>query len=1529
MAWIPTWQNIAYSDRFRTSDPATQEQIRRDWLKEVAPSLYPQALTSFLGTIALTTQTYQDVLPNKLPDEDTIIKPNSLSMDNFATLENNPAFGKKNLGEQLTYRQIWLKKMANSDPGFQQLTPEEQQKFSEDFMTRYPSTYGMEWAGNTVGMNYDKQQIQDSWRSLTKSNQLAAQFVSYGEQFTNGFVEGATSLITGPLIALSKAAFGDYNDFAAFFENSDKAAQWRAYVSKADSWVPGFIGNMVGMAMGGFPKLDALLGGSMKIAGAGPKAIQVVSKAGLLEQVGTKIVGKAIPSFAYQVAGSTVAGGLQGIAQAMRENKPWDSYLAQDATAGVAFSLLGRWLGVLGETRRAMSESGFKGKVGGLFTEAFEPGKAHEFTPEYVKILKGDPRYQQLMNMKGVIDKNGFYEQAFDTEPVVKIRADIGGFDLKTSPEKIDILRKGTNEVVGSYANGQPNSWFNVSQWLIQKVDGFDNLHVKPIGEQFGMAPKVEIREVQYVPEKGREVVLNFLKDRGDVKGFDYTLDPMHDTTQVDKMIDVVRNHSTAKSISYLNSLGIKLGIEGETLRERTANAHAEVLELKSKLSELYPENASIMVDSSTGKIINGSDVPSIFLEHPGVKEPFYSVGIYAGTAQEARELMGKIKKVQAQSPFVRNIMFRNKNVEFSRIADNHVIQLKMKVPDEAGVLIDTTFQFSNLKKAQQFLAGGTKQSIELALQSSPELRESVDSFRKGLGRKGLAQYKNDYLPFVYLSKQAREQGFFMGNFKGNYVIQDIMTDAKQPKFHSFKTLQEVSDWLKVNDARKMMPNAIDISPETLEAIGLTDVDPTNLEAFHKLPVETQDMKKSFTLREYVASKLMTPSAQMEMFEKHPIAQTLREKTGKGPVDFLNDGRKVQRTAELWANGQKVVGMGMTKGMKQAHAEGINRLLQAVNTLEEAQGNEWLRTAMEHGYQPEIYKDVIDDLTEAFGTAKTEQMVNIAKKMRVEYDNIFGLMGLDPEKYIKAYSPWLAMELNRRGVSMAEKVDIHELMGSSIPKTDRAGFYRFSRGIDFKELAYEKNAFKLMNSYIDMAARERFIQPFLGEVKDQLKKVPGILTKAEGPADRMAFTKTMQDMFSTFMGVHGMDENIFKMAGQATIDGLKAKFNQPITRNAFDVIGKMLSSATGSYLAFRPFSVFKNLTQSLLTGAPLIGEGYWARGMARTLQPNALQELMKIGIIDPSLLPQGGGFAVGNSSIMDKAVQVGMAPFKGADWINRGAIYYGMLERFDDNATLLAKYGSSYEARFLRESGMKFFGKAQYNYMKKIMDTRPLNDALATIRDHVANLAVDKTQFLYDKWSHPAAFRNGIGRMFGQFIVWPVNYLTLMSDVFTSETLTTAQKAHYYASSVYLAGAVATGLSAVGIKSNSFLPWNSVLFQGGPYYQMMNDLLGSMSGGPESNGQYRSFVHALVGLVPFSSAGSALWNAVDSFSRGDMWEGALRLMSAPIELSNHTHKPDTPLNELEKILLNAGKTAAAGKDTLDTAMTSGFGLFGK
>lgn len=1521
MAWTPTWEDISYDDTYRTANRFKQNQIRMAWMTQVAPQLYQGMPNTPQTQMALWNYTRQNVLPDKKPDEDEIIKPESLSMEQYALLENNPAFGKKPFAEQLEYRDIWLRRMAHQDGEFKTLTPEEQTKFAQDFMKRYPSGYGLGWAGNTVGMNYTKEQIMKDLDN-PNTDKVLKQIGSYTEQFVSSAIDTATTLFTGPILFLSDLIGGQYNDLRAIVNEHQNFSDWYKYVSDATNPIPSFVGSLVGMIKGPFGGFEKILAGGFKTATkAGSIVPKLVAEAGLIEKLGTKVLGAGkVAPLAYQILGGATAGGVFGITQAMREGKPWDANILSDATFGVGFEVLTRYFGAVSQIKKALKKAGVSTSLKNLFNAPWKPGDM-EWSPEFMKISKGDPRFAEIMGLDKAINKEGWVDQFYAHETTLGLRAEMRGVKLDITDTGAKILRKETGDIIYSVDGPKLQTLQKLSNKLDYLDEGFDSITPKKFSDVLASGKDMELRELDYVPEAGRKYILDYFNSHpGMAKGFDYTLDKAGDTSTIDKLYGVIRNNSTPKIVKYMESIGIDLSMIGGEAADRIKGVKAEIAGLKANLLQLSPKSAHFIVEKGTGKMLDAGGIPVVYLEHPLVKDPFFGKGIGVGSADKIREKLASMAKIYADESKAQDIIFKGKNVKLYHWGDNRVLQLKMKVAATDGTLVDTVLNFSSVRQAQEFMSLGTEAAIKKVYQNDKTLQHALIEYKKSLSRSAINRIKaeGDALPFQYLAKQAKDEGYFLAHSNGKYIIQDVRGDIGTIKLKVFNSMTEVSDWLKANDARDVLPNSVSIPQDVIDEFGL-DVDAE--EAFRPLkdlPTYEQKIKDHFTIRESLAYRLLPFDSAMELFNKHQIGADLR-KAGMGPIDIRNILRKQSESKSVWTGKYKALIGDFSKGMSKDQAEEISRLMEAVDNMDHLSPNQL--QMREAGHHFDLKKDVYDDLVKKYGPDKAQRMLAVSNQGREMFNHLFKELGIDSNKFITEYVPRMQMELNRRGVSMGQKVDLHVLIGKDMPSTEKEAFFRFLRGSDPKAIAWERNIFTLMNSYVEIAAKEKFTQPVLTEIAAMLKKVGGTVVNGKSPADRMAFAAYMTDLMRSEMNIHAPHEEVLKLAAQATFETLATKFNKPIKKGVADVVQKLLTAATGSYLAFRPWAVGKQLTQSLLVGAPFIGVNYWLDGMDEMMRPGSLQYLMKLGKIDLSNIPVGGGFMMKGSGLLEKAVDIGMKPFKWGDAVNRAITYYGMRARFRYHAGQLNKLGASYMNTFLTESGMKYFGRGQYAYMKKILDTKPLVDAVRTLEDHVSTLAMNKTQFLYEKFEHPSMFRSGMGRIFGTFGTWPVSYLSLMSDVVTSNTLNFGQKAKIFGETLAVTGALCSGFTMLGINSESMLPWNSVSFSGGPYYQMINDALGAISNDPDSGTRWRSFVKSIVGLVPFSGEASGVMQAIDAFQRGEQWEGILHLMSAPIVLENHPKPAKTPLSELEKQLIALGGEAGKFKESADLFFT--------
>lgn len=1489
-----TWDKVALSDTFRTASPLEKGKMRNQWLSQIAPTLYPQIVQNPQAYTQLRQSTFQQI-PDKLPDEDAIIRPQYLSMEGLQKLELNPEFGKKDFAEQLQLRQVWLAKTAVRDPEFQKLSLEQKEEYARSIMMRPPSGYGNP---NIYDLEYSREEVMNEILKNPKWLQKAG---SYSEQFVRGVVGTGGAIVFGPLKWASRKIWGDNNNFTAIGDAWTNYGQWLQYVSEANNPIPAFVGSIAGLTVGPFPKLESLLAGGVKGATATGKLIKT---AGVLEKAG-KAVGAKLPSLAYQVAGGSVAGGLLGISQALGEDKPWHSYLLTDATLGVGLEFASRYLGAIREVRKVTRAVGYKGKLSDFFQVPFETGKSIDLDPDYMKILKADPKFKDLLDTKKLVDSQGFILENYKTKPVINMRADIVDYKIDWSEGKAAVKDKQGN-LLREFAGPESVVTQKVSDWIDLQDSAWNKKLGKPLEELVESTPRIELREGLIIPEGARKKILSTLKDYNINLGYDYTLDPQGDTAIIDRIYGILQKQGIKKATTSLNALGIQFGMNAIDSTSRVRANRAAVRQLKSDLALLKPDNAYFVVNKNTGKMMPTSEIPSMFLEHPALKDPFLMQKTWVGNAGQLRNQLDGLRKVYANEKRAVTILSKKSGMQLSRYNDTRVVQMKLDIPDAGGKPYSTVLNFNSLQDAHKFLQGGTDAAIERVFKESPGLQQGFKQFQKSAQKTG--QFKNDMLPFKYLSKEASDQGFALSHYKGQYIIEDTLAEA--PTLTKFNTLEDAGNWLKEHDRLRVADHMLAMTPEVFEELypNGVDIDPiTDPNPLATLAQMEQKQKKYWGITDIMKLKFLPTQYAFELFEKHKIGAKLRSH-GMSPVEMHNLLRKGVESSNSWIAARVKTIQRLSKGFDEDMASYARRWWEALDDVSEEK-------LLGHTY--DLKSDLEKEMISKFGQTKAGQIMDTSVKVHDLLEELFYQGGLDQATYVKHYMPHLRSQMSKANGRMSQHFDLRR-MANQIPKTDQPAFFEFLREADPKAVAWEENIFRLANNYITAMGKRRFLAPVTTEIADHIKKVQKTLLDGAQDADYKAFINYVQDLFRAIQGTNTPGEEVFKLASNATLENLAKTFKVPLKKNSADIVQKLLTGTAGAYLAGRPWSVGKQLTQSLLTGSPLIGVRSWVMGLNKVTEPGALQQLMRIGVINSGQVPTGAGFALSTAGPVGKAIRAGMAPYKWGDWINRAVTYYGMQARFQGAAKKFMT-GKITKSQFLKQSGMNLFGKAQYNYGLKLLKTNDFATGMQALEDHVCRLASNRTQYLYDKFEHPQLFRSGLGRLAGQFSTWPINYASYIANVMSTGSTSIAQKAQFLTTLTAVSAAVATGLRQAGISSDRFLPWNSVLFQGGPYYQMMNDGLAAING---DQGRWPAFSRALTGLVPFSREGEGVFNAIQSFEDGDMWEGMLHLMSAPIYQDTYPTKQSTPLDAVENRLVTAGLRFFNKKEQLEEKVTS-------
>ena len=113
---------------------------------------------------------------------------------------------------------------------------------------------------------------------------------------------------------------------------------------------------------------------------------------------------------------------------------------------------------------------------------------------------------------------------------------------------------------------------------------------------------------------------------------------------------------------------------------------------------------------------------------------------------------------------------------------------------------------------------------------------------------------------------------------------------------------------------------------------------------------------------------------------------------------------------------------------------------------------------------------------------------------------------------------------------------------------------------------------------------------------------------------------------------------------------------------------------------------------------------------------------------------------------------------------------------------------------------------------------------------------IDHTQWPYRRGTQPAMLRTGLGRVFGQFGVWPLSYLDFMYRLgkkYSSSPKNVLQAGALWAAANY---SISSGMESMGVDNAHWLWFSPAGYGGGPHM----DLVQAMFRAPEETEQGRA-----------------------------------------------------------------------------------------
>jgi len=322
-----------------------------------------------------------------------------------------------------------------------------------------------------------------------------------------------------------------------------------------------------------------------------------------------------------------------------------------------------------------------------------------------------------------------------------------------------------------------------------------------------------------------------------------------------------------------------------------------------------------------------------------------------------------------------------------------------------------------------------------------------------------------------------------------------------------------------------------------------------------------------------------------------------------------------------------------------------------------------------------------------------------------------------------------------------------------------------------------------LGRFFNFLIREGFEKKFTGDAINELKKVVDLkdgdgkyilgvnrwplnnyVNYVRGIPDmtQQMITRTSAD-FGRMMG------DQFKKINPYLPDGFKLpeEVNYPGT-----LFNKLMTMSYVGALGARPAIFVRDVFQAATTTLPVLGIKNFLKGAARGLTSEgferaeaagALLNKKNIGEMYGDVfneLPAGG-------NKFDQALKLSsklLAPSRWGHNVARAIAYNG---EFDSTLEAVGKYrdGIIDADKLMRDTSIWFYDKPEITKILQMATDKGVDPELVAHRS--ALQLVDLTLWPYRRGAQPTLLRTGAGRIFGQFGMWPLNYMDFLRRMAT------------------------------------------------------------------------------------------------------------------------------------------------------------------
>jgi hypothetical protein len=489
------------------------------------------------------------------------------------------------------------------------------------------------------------------------------------------------------------------------------------------------------------------------------------------------------------------------------------------------------------------------------------------------------------------------------------------------------------------------------------------------------------------------------------------------------------------------------------------------------------------------------------------------------------------------------------------------------------------------------------------------------------------------------------------------------------------------------------------------------------------------------------------------------------------------------------------------------------------------------------------------------------------------FDPLTGVLGIDGRKFIREFQPeWRddSFSLDKLGRSK-----------SDAPTSD---FEFFSNAVRNGEIdPRDTDLLRVAHEYLRLGARKRFLETPINAASQlvNLKNEAGeyLLGNLQPLFKRhLEYMRGVPDF--TARVTHAVFDSAVETinSGISKINkALPARMQiEPIEISAQEALNKWISYSYAGALMLRPMVHIRDSMQILMTTYPILGGKYMNAGMQKAfpvlrkggIDSEAYQIPLKYGALmrHNDLLR----FLEGSEKVnINRFVENAMRPLEWTNNSNRLVAFWGHALKIQEALR------QGVDSSFVTRSDLGFLDK--HTREAFLAEARSLDPTrFADFSYRAAKELVDFSQWNYSRGAAPGLYKFALGRVFGQYGTWPLNYIEYARRLTIADGVPRSLKVAALTRLALAHGAIMKAGEAFGVDTGSWVFTNPMAYGGGPLFQAMVSVPGSFDfETPRGNEARRNVIRPFFPMgIPGGLAAENVWKAINE-QNGDTWKTLL------------------------------------------------------